>query len=261
MDKKKLDLSTITSMTLSVAMIFSSIAIEGQINSFANLPAALIVVMGTLLVTISCFSFGDIISSLSVIYRSVFFEPRTRYSVVTMLLIFSENARKLTSLKNLDQILNDHHSDHFFSKAITMVSDGMVVENIEKILHQEINSNIDLYNKNISILKKAAETAPAMGLIGTLIGLVQMLRSLSNPGELGPSMAIALLTTFYGAVLSYMIFSPLAAKIEHNAREETLIQMLYLKAAISIARKENPRHLETTLNSLLDSSNKITYYK
>jgi chemotaxis protein MotA len=113
----------------------------------------------------------------------------------------------------------------------------------------------------ILLMRKAAETAPAMGLIGTLIGLVQMLKNLSNPSQLGSAMAVALLTTFYGAVLSYMVFFPLASKLERNCREESLIQLIYLKTALSITQKENPRYLEITLNSLLDESQKISYFK
>jgi chemotaxis protein MotA len=248
-------------MGLSIAMIFYSIVLEGSLGAFLNLPSCLIVIMGTLFVTISCFSFGDVFSSMSVIYKTVLFKPKATHSVVTKLLKFSEAARKVIVLKDLESILKEQRFDHFFSKGIIMMVDGMAIDAIDKNLAQEINSNISQYNKVILIIRKAAETAPAMGLIGTLIGLVQMLRNLSNPSELGSAMAVSLLTTFYGAVLSYMFFFPLASKVEHNAKEEALLQMLYLKTIISISKKENPRHLENTLNSLLGASNKINYFK
>ena len=90
-----------------------------------------------------------------------------------------------------------------------------------------------------------------MGLIGTLVGLVQMLGGLDNPSTIGPAMAVALLTTFYGAVLAYMVFNPLAAKLERRAEHERLLGTLYLMGVTSIARKENPRRLEMALNTAL----------
>jgi chemotaxis protein MotA len=99
-----------------------------------------------------------------------------------------------------------------------------------------------------------------MGLIGTLIGLVQMLGNLHDPSAIGPSMAVALLTTFYGAVLANLVFSPLAAKLERNASDEALVNQLYLLAALSIGRQENPRRLEILLNSVLPPAQRVQYF-
>jgi chemotaxis protein MotA len=99
-----------------------------------------------------------------------------------------------------------------------------------------------------------------MGLIGTLVGLVQMLSRLDEPSTIGPSMAVALLTTFYGAVLANLVFSPLASKLERNSREEALVDQIYLMGALSIGRQENPRRLEMLLNSLLPPDQRIKYF-
>ena len=99
-----------------------------------------------------------------------------------------------------------------------------------------------------------------MGMIGTLIGLIQMLANLNDPESIGPAMAIALLTTFYGAILAYMVFAPIAAKIERNAAEERLIQQIYMTGAASIARQENPRELETLLNTILPPHERLDYF-
>ena len=99
-----------------------------------------------------------------------------------------------------------------------------------------------------------------MGLIGTLIGLVQMLANLKDPNAIGPAMAVALLTTFYGAVLAYMVFTPVAAKVDRNAADERQIQQIYMIAASSIARQENPRQLETLLNTVLPPSQRLDFY-
>ena len=104
------------------------------------------------------------------------------------------------------------------------------------------------------------EFSPAMGLIGTLIGLVQMLGNLGDPSTIGPAMAVALLTTFYGAVLANMVFLPLASKLERNSKEEALVSNIYLMGAASIGRQENPRRLEMLINSLLPPSQRVRYF-
>jgi len=100
-----------------------------------------------------------------------------------------------------------------------------------------------------------------MGLIGTLVGLVQMLADLENPETIGPAMAVALLTTFYGAILGTVIMAPLSVKLEKNSHDDALIRTLIATAAVSIARQENPRRLEMLLNSELSPSNQIDYFK
>ena len=99
-----------------------------------------------------------------------------------------------------------------------------------------------------------------MGLIGTLVGLVQMLGRLDDPSTIGPAMAVALLTTFYGAILANVVLAPLASKLDRNSREEILVKNIYLMAATSISRQENPRRLEMLLNSVLPPSKRVQFF-
>ncbi|MFD0387008.1 motility protein A [Tistrella bauzanensis] len=121
-----------------------------------------------------------------------------------------------------------------------MVVDGIPVEDVERILKRDISQMAQRHMQSSQILKKSAEVAPAMGLIGTLVGLVQMLGNLEDPSTIGPAMAVALLTTFYGAVLANMVFNPLAGKLERNSMEEQMFKQIYLAGATSIGRQENP---------------------
>ena len=109
-------------------------------------------------------------------------------------------------------------------------------------------------------IEQAAEIAPVMGRIGTLLGLVQMLGRLDDPSSIGPAMAVALLTTFYGAVLAHVFLAPIAAKLERNSREEILVKNIYALSAASIARQENPRRLELLLNTLLPPSKRVQFF-
>ena len=110
------------------------------------------------------------------------------------------------------------------------------------------------------ILRRAGEVAPAMGLIGTLLGLVQLLGRLSDPSAIGPAMAVALLTTFYGAILAHMVFLPFAAKADRSRETEQLVNSVYTLGASSIGRKENPRRLEVALNALLPPNKQVQYF-
>ncbi len=128
------------------------------------------------------------------------------------------------------------------------------------MLGTEIEATSERLTRSANVLRRAAEVAPAMGLIGTLVGLVQMLANLKDPNAIGPAMAVALLTTFYGAVLAYMVFAPVAAKVDRNAADERQIQQIYMVAASSIARQENPRQLETLLNTVLPPWQRLDHY-
>ena len=141
-----------------------------------------------------------------------------------------------------------------------MVVDGSNGDEIEKVLKEKINAIANRHGKSVSVIRKLAEVSPAMGLIGTLVGLVQMLGNLDDPSTIGPSMAVALLTTFYGAVLSNMVFSPLATKLERNSAEEALLNTIYITGVTSIGRQENPRRLEMLLNTLLPPAQRVQVF-
>ncbi|MFD1379058.1 motility protein A [Fodinicurvata halophila] len=136
-------------------------------------------------------------------------------------------------------------------KAISLVVDGIPADDVARILEREVYATMQRHMKSAGILRRAGEVAPAMGLIGTLIGLVQMLGRLEDPSTIGPAMAVALLTTFYGAVLANMVFTPLASKLERNADVEAQVNQIYAMGTASIGRQENPRRLEVALNSIL----------
>ncbi|MCW5732260.1 MAG: MotA/TolQ/ExbB proton channel family protein, partial [Alphaproteobacteria bacterium] len=152
------------------------------------------------------------------------------------------------------------HLNGFQRKAMQLAIDGMAPEEMERILRQDAQAIVQRHAKSVSVLRKAAEVAPAMGLIGTLVGLVQMLGNLDDPSAIGPGMALALLTTFYGAVLANMVFAPLAAKLERNSEEEALMNQIFLLAAGSIGRQENPRILETMLNGILPPQARVRIF-
>ena len=174
--------------------------------------------------------------------KTLFKTTRDPSDAAIHVLQIAETARRQGVL-SIQAVLESARMEPFLHKGMSMVVDGTPGEEVETILKRDLYATVQRHTKSASVLRKAAEFAPAMGLIGTLISLVQMLGSLDDPSTIGPAMAVALLTTFYGAVLANMFFSPLASKLERNSAEEALVNSVYVMGAASVGRQEKPRKL------------------
>lgn len=253
------DLATLLGLASGFGLVFAAMTLGGTPRMFLDLPSFLIVVGGTLGVTTTCFSLSEMLGVHRALAKTLVRGLPRPDAEARRMLGLAEQARRQGVMSFAD-LLPALKGERFLSKAVTMVMDGMPIEEVERVLRREVDEMIFRHRKSASVLRKAAEIAPAMGLIGTLIGLVQMLGNLDDPATIGPSMAIALITTFYGAVLANMVFAPLAAKLERNSAEEALVFNVYLTAAASIARKENPRRLEMLLNAMLPPSARVSVF-
>lgn len=257
--KSGVDLATIVGLITAFGLVAAAIILGGSPGAFINPPSILIVIGGTTAVTMVCFSLREMKNAIKVIMKTLFTSSRDPSESAIQVLQVAELARKHGVL-SLQGALESLKAEPFLHKGMAMVVDGTPGEEVEAILRRDMSATIQRHQKSASILKKAAEYAPAMGLIGTLIGLVQMLGNLEDPSSIGPSMAVALLTTFYGAVMANMLFSPMAAKLERNSQEEALVNNIYLMGAGSIGRQENPRRLEMLLNSVLPPAKRVQYF-
>ena len=254
-----MDLVTVIGLVCGFGLIGAAIALGGSPESFFNPPSVLIVIGGTFAVTTACFSLREMGRTFRVIGKTMFHTSRNPAEAATQVLQIAELARKRGVLA-LQNLLGSVQNEPFLYKGLQMVVDGTPGEEVESIMRRDLQATIQRHSKSTSVLRKMGEFAPAIGLIGTLIGLVQMLGNLDDPSTIGPSMAVALLTTFYGAVLANMFFLPLASKLERNSQEEALINNLYVMGAASIGNQENPRRLEMMLNSILPPANRVQYF-
>ncbi len=256
----KAEFSTLLGIFLGLVLVLVAVFIgTSKPSSFLDIPSIIIVFGGTLFITSASFTFSDIFKAFGVVGSTLFFTPSDVKSVATKCTNLAEISRKegILSLQRQSKLFPE---DNFFIKNINLVIDGVKPEQAEKIMIEEISSIASRHSKTIEILKKGAEIAPAMGLVGTLIGLVQMLGALDDPSNIGPAMAVALLTTLYGAVTSYMILQPLATKLERNSSTESDLLALFAEAIMSIARNEGPYMLEMKLNALLPPDKKLKKY-
>jgi chemotaxis protein MotA len=257
--RSNLDFATVIGLLCGFGLVISAIVLGGSPGSFINPPSVLIVIGGTIAITTACFSLAEMGRTFRTIGKTLFHTSRDSSQTATQVLQIAELARKKGVLA-MQNILGSVRNEPFLYKGLQMVVDGTPGEEVENIMRRDLQATIQRHAKSTSVLRKMGEFSPAMGLIGTLIGLVQMLGNLDNPATIGPSMAVALLTTFYGAVLANMVFLPLASKLERNSQEEALINNLIVMGAASIVNQENPRRLEMMLNSILPPANRVQYF-
>jgi len=253
------DLALLIGLTAAFVLVGAAMTISGSPLAYWNLPSMLIVVLGSAAVTMISFSLGEVLGVIPLVLRTIVPPSRDSRQAAERVLNLAEISRRQGILA-LDRVLPQLSSEPFLQRAVAMAVDGAHPEQINAVLTTEIEATAERMTRSANVLRRAAEVAPAMGLIGTLIGLIRMLAELNDPSSIGPAMAVALLTTFYGAVMAYMVFAPLAAKLDRNATDERLVQQVYTAGATSIARQENPRQLETLLNTVLPPSRRLDYY-
>ncbi len=253
-------MTTLIGLIAAFAIIVASMTMSGSLFAFVDAPSILIVFGGTIAVTAMSFSLEELQQAPKSLWRLISQPAHDPRRAAQTVLKLSERARKdgVMGLEHVSKALSD---DVFLHRAIRLAADSTSPEDIEKILKTESYAISNTHLASINILRRAAEVAPAMGLIGTLVGLVQMLGSLDDPGTIGPAMAIALLTTFYGAMLAHMVFLPLATRAERSARDEALLNSVYTIGATSIGRNENPRRLETLINTVLPPQKRVHYFQ
>jgi chemotaxis protein MotA len=249
------DLSTFLGILFALLLIAGAVMWDGSWRAFLNGPSLLIVGSGTFFVTAASYSLSEVLHTLNVAFRVIFWRVESPMHAAKQSLNMAGQARK-HGIIQLEKQLSGHFNP-FFLKAIRLLADAIPIEEIEKTLTMDIAYAADRHTKAISVLRKMAEIAPAMGLIGTLIGLVQMLGALNDVSSIGPAMAVALLTTFYGALFAYVILLPLASRLERNSREEMLVLRIYLRAALAIAKSDHPRQLEQMINGMLPSGQRV----
>jgi chemotaxis protein MotA len=256
---RRRDLGTWLGFGGGLLLLLSAMVLGGSLPAYADLPAFLMVFGGTAAVTAASYAVEDL-GTLPQVLGTVLVRGLPLAQVAAeRLLALAEQARRSGFLV-LEDLLPRLTDDRLLVKAIAYVIDNTPADQIERALKLELQATLVRHRAAADILRRGGEVAPAMGLIGTLVGLVQMLANLSNPASIGPAMAVAILATLYGAVLANMVLLPLAAKLDRNNQAEALIGELTILTAMSIASHDSPRRLEVTLNSILPPASRLTYF-
>lgn len=249
---KKLDVLTPIGLTIGVIMLLFGIVYNGGMSGLLSFvdPASLLIVIGGLLSgLLVSFSLKDIKQMIKVMRQSFSSDERKLQDLIDTFVHLSGKARRegLLSLEmEIDQV-----EDRFLRKGMLLAIDGTDPDVIQDILLAEIAAMEERHRKGRAILEKAGDYAPAWGMIGTLIGLVLMLKNLNDPSTLGPNMAIALLTTLYGSLLANLVFIPIAAKLELKTEQEAFLKQIIVEGVIGVQSGQNPNLLQEKLSAFL----------
>lgn len=243
-----MDIATVLGLALALTAIIGSILTGGSINAFIDTPSILVVGGG---VTASIFikwPIEQIKTIIPVYMKSIFFTPVDPREIIIEIQKLAETARK-ESVFALEKVPVE---DPFLKKAVTLAADNRPPEVITGILQLEIDSMTQRHKNGIAIMENLGADGPAFGMIGTLIGLVIMLQNLSGgPDELGKSMAVAILTTFYGSVLANVFAIPIGNKLKFRSELELLKMNIIVAGVLGIVAGENPRVIREKLDSFL----------
>lgn len=244
-----MDIATVVGIIAGFGLIVVSILMGGVPGIFVNIPSIIIVFGGTLASTLINYPLREVLGVLGPVRNAFFHEERDPTELIKKLVEFATIARKEGILA-----LENHASDagdEFLQKSIQLAIDGTAPELIKDILTTEVAFMEDRHASGQAILSAMGAAAPAFGMIGTLIGLVQMLATMDDPSSIGAGMAVAILTTLYGAIAANVLFLPTAGKLKVRTASELLIREITIEGILSIQSGDNPRVVEQKLKAFI----------
>lgn len=246
---RKLDIMTITGIVSGIVLIAASIYLGGQANMFWSIPSVMITVGGSLAALMISYDINQIKGVLKITKQVFTINSMDPHELIDIFAELAKKARREGLLALEDDM--DRLEDPFYKKGVQMMVDALDPELIRDILETDIDNMSSRHETGAGIYKTWGALAPAFGMIGTLIGLIAMLAQLDDPSKLGPGMAVALITTFYGALMANLVLIPMSTKLELRSEEEILLKSIILEGIIAIQSGMNPRILEEKLRAFL----------
>lgn len=247
-----MDIATIIGILFGFIVVFSAIVTGGGWQIFINLPSLAITVGGMLCATMIHFSLPQFLSIFSIVRKTIVSKIPSQSQLIQKMVNYAAINRRDGALALEQEIPKVNNA--FFARGLQMLVDGQESEDIRQLLAPEIEYLQERHERGKKILEFMGSAAPAFGMIGTLIGLIQMLRSLESPESIGLGMATALLTTFYGALSANLIFIPLAGKLGIYSQEETTSMEMILQGICSIAQGDNPTVVREKMHVFVSQS-------
>lgn len=247
-----MDFATIIGLISGFGLVLTAILIGGSPQIFVNVPSFLIVIGGTIASTLINYPLKDVLSVFGTVKNAFVHNQPSPVEIITKLVRYATVARRegILALENEAS----EAGDEFLQKSVQLAVDGTAPELIKDILTTEIAFMEDRHTKGQGILLSMGAMAPAFGMIGTLVGLVNMLATLSDPSKIGGAMAVALLTTLYGAMVANIACIPAAGKLKVYTASELLIKEIVIEGILSIQSGDNPRIVEQKLKAFIAPS-------
>jgi chemotaxis protein MotA len=246
-----MDIATVVGTILGFLVIIAAIVAGGGAESFVHLPSLAITIGGMLCATLIHFSMPQFLGIFSIIKKTLMSRIVSPSELVQKMVNYSAINRRDGALALEGELGNA--GDPFCVRGLQMLIDGQDSESIRELLGLEIQYLQERHATGKKILEFMGAAAPAFGMIGTLIGLVQMLKSISTPENIGVGMATALLTTFYGAFAANLLFIPLAGKLGIYSKAETISMEMILEGVCAIAEGESPMNVREKLQTFIST--------
>jgi chemotaxis protein MotA len=248
-------MDTIGGVIAAVVIIVGAIVIGGPIGAFIDIPSILVVVGGTVACLFVAFPARLLLATGKVAKAAITSKPKRASEMLRMIQEMANVARRdgVLALESMSANLDDD----FVRKGVELVVDGHGPEAVEEVLFTEIDKVEERHALGADIFETVGAISPAMGMIGTLIGLVQMLQNLSDPSNIGPAMAVALITTFYGALIANVVAIPVAKKLRSRSKQEVDEKTLVANGLIAIVKGESPRFVLDRLNASLPPADRL----
>ena len=259
-----MDLASIVGLVMCLVLVIFGITYdEGKLvfdnlTSFLDAPSAIITFGGAFCCILAmCGDFKDFFGKLKTASKIMKVQQNEIIESIKKLIQFSNVARKegLLALENTARELDDP----FLKKGLMLIVDGTEPELVSGIMETELASMEGRHKAAIGFWENIAAMGPAWGMIGTLIGLVNMLKALDDPSTIGPSMAVALITTLYGSLLANWIATPIATKLKQKSEDEIMSKEILVEGILSIQAGENPRVIEEKLKSFLSPTDRESF--
>ena len=250
-----MDFTILFGLIFSFLMIGGTLLVSGDPGNYLDAASITLVLGGTIGATLTQFPFRSIFSVWRIALTSLSSKMPTSSELVDDLVSLSMRARR-EGILSLELPMKNATS-LFMQKGLRLSIDGIDPETIERVLLAEMTNMQGRHTHGVAVFEAMASYAPALGMMGTVIGLVQMLNTMEDPSQIGPAMALALITTFYGIILANLIFLPIAGKLRQRSQQELLLMEMILEGVVAIANGENPRILRERLLTYQPPSERV----
>ncbi len=244
-----MDIATVLGLVLGFGLIIGSIAIGGSAMVFVHVPSMCIVLGGTLCTVMTHFSLPQFLGIFTIVKKTLLVKVLSPSEIIQEMVNYAAISRRDGALALEEQLRKVE--DKFIGKGLQMLVDGQEEDTVREMMEMEVEYIEERHGLGKKILEFMGASAPAMGMLGTLIGLIQMLQNLSDPDALGSGMAIALITTFYGAFIANLMFIPLAGKLGIYSKAEILSMQMTVEGICAISRGDNPTAVREKMQSFI----------
>jgi chemotaxis protein MotA len=244
-----LDIATIAGLLTGVTLILLAIVSGSPITTFIHIPSMMITIGGATAAAFINFPLKTMLGVVAIVKKTVLCKMPSATELIAKVVKYAEKARKEGMLALEDE--SETEEDEFLRLGLRLAVDGTDPQLLQKIMENDIIALQRRHEVGIGVITSLGTFAPAFGMIGTLVGLVQMLSNMSSPDGIGAGMAVALLTTFYGAFMANVFFLPLAGKLRNRSQEELMLRDLIVEGITSIQTGDSPRVVEEKLKSFL----------